>query len=221
LIEQAVAREVLRLVMQQVRDGWLLQPSAALARIQWNLIVGGGSVLTRAPQPGYATLVMLDGIEPWGVTSLALDSAGVANMLGSIAAIQPMAAVEVAARDAFLNMGTVIAPSGHGAPGRAAVKIKVNYANNRPLEIEVAYGSIQVIPLPPGEKATLEIRPARHFDIGLGQPGRGALAEVEGGILGIIIDARGRPLRLLKDEARRQMQISQWLGELGVAYATA
>jgi hypothetical protein len=219
LIEQAVAREILRLVMEQIREGGSLQ-SAGLTQTPWNLIVGGGRTLARAPHPGYAALVMLDGLEPWGVTSLALDSAGLANILGSLAAIQPMAAVEVAAHDAFLNLGTVIAPLGHSTPGKPALKLKVNYANGDPSEMTVAYGSIQVIPLPPGEKATLEIRPARHFDIGLGQPGRGALAEVEGGILGIIIDARGRPLRLPKDEVRRQEQIRQWLGQLGVMRAT-
>jgi len=221
LIEHAVAREALRLAMEQIRVSWSFQLLADMDHIQWNLMIGAGRTLTRAPQPGYAALMMLDGIEPWGVTSLALDSAGVANMLGSIAAIQPMAAVEVAARDAFLNLGTVIAPTGHGQPGKLALKFKINYANGDPLETEVAYGSMQVIALPPGEKATLEIRPVRHFDIGLGQPGRGALAEVEGGILGIIIDARGRPLRLPKDETQRQAQIRQWLEELGVTHATA
>lgn len=220
LLEHAVARELLRLVMEQVRAGSSGQ-AAGTAHIQWNLIVGGGRTLTRAPQPGYAALALLDGLEPWGVTSLALDTAGLANMLGSIAAVQPMAAVEVAAHDAFLNLGTVIAPIGHGTPGKTALKLKVNYANGHQLETAVAYGSMQVIALPPGEKATLEIRPGRHFDIGLGQPGRGALAEVEGGVLGIIIDARGRPLRLPKDESRRQAQIRQWLGELGVTDATA
>lgn len=221
LLAHAVARELMRLVMEQVRDGWSLQPAAGIAQVQWNLIIGGGQTLTRAPQPGYAALVLLDGLEPWGVTSLALDVAGLATMLGSIATIQPMAAVEIAARDAFLNLGTVIAPMGHGTPGKSALKLKVNYASNHHVETEVAYGSMQVIALPPGEKATLEIRPSRHFDIGLGQPGRGALAEVEGGILGIIVDARGRPLRLLKDETRRQAQIRQWLSELGVTHATA
>lgn len=220
LLEHAVTRELLRLVMEQIREGSPGQP-ASMAHTQWNLIIGGGRTLTRAPQPGYAALALLDGLEPWGVTSLALDAAGLVNMLGAIAAAQPMAAVEVAARDAFLNLGTVIAPVGHGTPGKTALKLKVNYANGHYLETAVAYGSIQVIALPPGEKATLEIRPGRHFDIGLGQPGRGALAEVEGGILGIIVDTRGRPLRLPKDESRRQAQIKQWLGELGVADATA
>jgi hypothetical protein len=218
LIEQAVAREILRLVMEQIRDGWSLE-SGRLTQTHWNLIVGSGLTLTRAPQPGYAVLALLDGLEPWGVTSLALDSAGLANVLGALAAIQPMAAVEVAAYDAFLNLGTVIAPRGHGTPGRPALKFKVNYANGEQSEMTVAYGSMQVIALPPGEKATLEIRPARHLDIGLGQPGRGALAEVEGGILGIIVDARGRPLRLPKDEVRRQEQIRQWLDQLGVTHA--
>jgi hypothetical protein len=110
---------------------------------------------------------------------------------------------------------------GHSTPGKSALKFKIDYANGNHLETEVAYGSMRVIALPPGEKATLEIRPSRHFDIGLGQPGRGILAEVEGGILGIVIDARGRPLRLPKDEARRQTQLRQWLGELGVTHATA
>jgi hypothetical protein len=221
LLAHAVARELLRLVMEQVREGWSLPPVGSMGQVQWNLIVGGGQSLTRAPQPGYAALVLLDGLEPWGVTSLALDVAGLATMLGAIATIQPMAAVEIAARDAFLNLGTVIAPMGHGTPGKSALKLKVNYADDHYVETEVAYGSMQVIALPPGEKATLEIRPGRHFDIGLGQPGRGALAEVEGGILGIIVDARGRPLRLLKDETRRQAQIGQWLGELGVTHAIA
>ncbi|NJN96100.1 MAG: hypothetical protein HC875_19340 [Anaerolineales bacterium] len=221
LLEHAVAREVLRLVVEQVQAGWTLQQPAQPDPLQWNLIIGAGRTLAQAPQPGYAALTLLDGIEPWGVTNLALDRAGLTNMLGAMAAVQPMAAVEVAAHDAFLNLGTVIAPWGHGTPGKTALKFKINYANGEQLETEVAYGSIRVIALPPGEKAALEIRPSRQFDIGLGQPGRGVLAEVEGGVLGLIIDARGRPLRLPKDEARRQEQLRQWLGELGVSHATA
>jgi hypothetical protein len=221
LLEHAVAREALRLVVEQVQAGWVLPQPAGRGQLQWNLIIGAGRTLTQSPHPGYAALTLLDGIEPWGVTNLALDRAGLANMLGAIAAVQPMAAVEVTAHDAFLNLGTVIAPWGHGTPGKTALKFKINYANGEQLETEVAYGSIRVIALPPGEKAALEIRPSRHFDIGLGQPGRGVLAEVEGGKLGIIIDARGRPLRLPKDEARRQEQLRQWLEELGVSHATA
>lgn len=226
MVEHAVATEALRWVMAQARSGWPFQPSTGRGDIQWNLLVGAGRVLVRAPHPGHAALILLDGVEPWGVTSLALDISGTTNILGAVAAIEPVAAVEVAARDTFLNLGTVIAPIGHGSAGQPALRLKISMATpaagaESPAEFEVPYGAIERIPLPPGQKAVIEIRPGRHFDIGLGQPGRGAVTEVEGGILGIIVDARGRPLRLPPDDARRQEQLALWLSKLDVPDAAS
>jgi uncharacterized protein (TIGR01319 family) len=214
LVEYALAREALRVTIEQARDGWPLQPAIGRRDIQWNLLIGAGSVLTHAPQLNYAAMIMLDAVEPWGVTTLLLDEHDLVNMLGSIAAVHPVAAVEVTNQNAFLNLGTVIAPAGHGSPGNPALNLKIDYARGDILEVEIPYGAIKVIDLPPGQKATLEIRPTRHFDIGLGQPGRGALAEVEGGSVGLIIDARGRPLKLPKDDVWRQEQLRQWLENL-------
>ena len=227
MIEYAVAREAIRLVMAQARPGWSGPSSGGRADIPWNLLIGAGRTLTHAPHPGHAAMILLDGLEPWGVTSLALDISGLTNLLGAVAAVQPVAAVEVGSRDAFLNLGTVIAPLGHGTPGKAALKLKMRaaasagHAELPPVELEVPYGAIELIELPPGQKAILEIRPARHFDIGLGQPGRGAVTEVEGGFLGIVIDARGRPLRLAEDDGQRYELLNQWFSKLDPNYATA
>ena len=87
------------------------------------------------------------------------------------------------------------------------------YENEETYETEVAYNTLEIISLPPGQKAQLEIRPTRQFDIG-GQSGRAAKTEVEGGLLGIIIDARGRPLRFPADDELRQEQLQQWLENL-------
>ena len=212
MIEQAVAREALRLAVDQA------QPDRS--DTLWHLMIGAGRTLTGTSHPAQAAMVMIDGIEPKGVTSLTLDRSGVVNMLGSIAAIDPMAAVNVALRDAFLNLGTIIAPKGHGSFGKLAMKIRVNYGEDNGYEKEILYGSIERVDLPPGQKATVEIRPTRHFDIGLGQSGRGAVAEVEGGLLGIIFDARGRPLRLPKDDEIRRERLQQWLSALSVTNAT-
>ncbi len=217
LIEQAVACEAIRLAAEPITGNQATEAKET----HWNLIIGAGQTLTRAPQPAQAMLVLLNALEPRGVISVALDAAGVANLLGAIAAVQPVAAVEVGARDAFLNLGTVIAPGGHGRPGKPALKLKITPDNGPPQELEVAYGTLQIIPLPPGQRAKLEIRPGRHFDIGLGQPGRGAITEVEGGILGIVVDARGRPLRLPKDESARQAQLKEWHAQLGIVYANS
>lgn len=211
MVEHAVAREILRLVMQQSQEG---QPER-----QWNLVLGGGRPLTGAPHAAHAAMVLLDGLEPWGVTTLALDRSGTLNMLGAIAGVEPLAAVQLTEHDTFLNLGTVIAPAGQGEPGRTALKIKVTFADNTVDEREVKFGQLDLIELPVGEKARAEIKPARQFDIGLGQPGRGASAEVEGGLLGIIIDARGRPLKLPADDIERQTTLQQWLKTLKVSYA--
>lgn len=225
MIEHAVARESLRLVVEQARMSWPVELVAGRREIQWNLLIGAGRTLTRAPHPGQAALILLDGVEPWGVTSLALDISGNSNLLGAIAVVEPTAAVEVAARDTFLNLGTVIAPLGHGNLGQPALRVKLTRSDgpeieNSDFEAEIPYGSIELIPLSPGQKARLEIRPARHFDVGLGQPGRGAVTEVEGGILGVIIDARGRPLRLPPDESLRRDLLDQWLLKLDTVHAT-
>jgi hypothetical protein len=217
LIEYAVAREALRLVTEQARASWPSEATTGRSAVQWNLIIGAGGVLTRAPHLGYPLLTVLDGFEPWGVTKLMLDVKGVSGMLGSLAAIEPVAAVEVTAHpDTFLPVGTIVAPLGHGPAHKTALRLKLIGAGDQVTEVEVDYGQIEIIPLAPGQKATLEMRPSRYFDIGLGQPGRGAVAEVEGGLLGLIIDGRGRPLRLADEAELRHDQLRHWLSSVGL-----
>jgi hypothetical protein len=214
MIEYAIAREALRTTVTQARAGWPLQPSTGQADIQWNMIIGAGRTLTHALHRHHVAMIILDALEPWGVTSLALDQYDLFNMLGAIAAVQPIAAVEITSQDFLLNLGTIVAPTGHSSSGKIAFSLKMESANGDIREIEIPFGEIQVVDLPPGQKATLEIRPARHLDIGIGQPGRSAVAEVEGGILGVIIDARGRPLRLPRDDKQRQAKLAHWTNSL-------
>jgi hypothetical protein len=162
-------------------------------------------------------LLLLDALEPAGVSKVAFDVGGVAATLGALAARHPLAAVDVVEYDAFLNLGTVVAPFGTAQPGEVALRVKVNCSDGRVIQREVAYGSLSVIPLGLGERAMLELHPTRRFDVGLSEPGRGATAEAEGGILGIVIDARGRPLSLPADDQRRRQLVQSWLADLGLS----
>lgn len=211
MVEHAVAREALRMVARQAEHD--------LPEHQWDMIIGTGRPLTGAPHAAHAAIVLIDGLEPWGVTNLVLDRSGLVNLLGAVASVEPVAAVQVARRDTFLNLGTVIAPVGQGRAGKTAIKVKVTFADDTVEEREIPFGDIATIQLAAKEKATVEMRPARQFDIGLGQPGRGAIAQVEGGLLGLIIDARGRPLKLSADDTERQEQLKRWLKALNVTYA--
>jgi hypothetical protein len=220
-LEYALAREVMRRAVAQARPGWLYTAHSGHASPahgpQWDLIIGAGRTLTRAPQPAYTALLLLDALEPVGVSKMAFDVGGVAATLGALAARHSLAAVDVVEYDAFLNLGTVVAPFGTAQPGEVALRVKVNCSNGQVIQREVAYGSLSVVPLGPGERAQLELHPTRRFDVGLSEPGRGATAEAEGGILGIVIDARGRPLSLPADDEKRRQLVQKWLTDLGLS----
>lgn len=208
MIEQAVAREAIRLAAEQA--------CRHCRETTWDQIIAAGRALTGAPQAMQAALLLLDGLEPWGVTRLMLDGYGLVNVLGAIAAIEPRAAAQAAALDTFVNLGTVIAPRGHGRRGQIALKLKLTYEQGETVEIEAPYGSLKVIGLPAGQTAEVEIRPARQFDLGLGQIGRAAKTTLEGGLLGLIIDARGRPLRFPGSDEKRIEQVQHWLMSAGI-----
>jgi len=108
-----------------------------------------------------------------------------------------------------------VAPVGTAREGETALTFRLNYEDERTLEVEVAYGSLEIIPLPAGRTATLELRPSRRFDIGLGTKGLAGTTKVEGGIIGIIVDARGRPLPIAEDAAEQQARMQRWLWDMG------
>jgi hypothetical protein len=159
--------------------------------------------------------MLLDSLEPSGVFSLALDRFGLLPQLGGLAVQHPLAAAQVLAHDALLHLGTVIAPLGRSREGALALRFKVTYADKSTLQGEVNFGSIEVVPLAPGQRATLELHPAPAFDVGVGRTGKGAATEVEGGAMGILFDGRGRPLSLPEGEEERRAKIQAWMLEAG------
>jgi len=218
-IEQALAREAIRTTLEVARPGWPTGSAQLYPHLLplCDTIILSGMVLTHAPRPGQAALVVLDALQPIGVCTLVLDVHGLAPALGNVAAIKPLAAVEVLDGAAFANLATVVAPvpTGHPRRGETALGVRVTYDDGSRVSVEVRYGSLEVLPLLPGQQAVLELHPGRHFDVGLGGPGKGGKRSVSGGLVGLVIDARGRPLRLPGDPQRRQAQMQQWLWDMG------
>jgi uncharacterized protein (TIGR01319 family) len=218
-LEQALAREAIRKTMAVARPGWEpkeAQPYPGLMPLCDTIVVSGG-VLSHAPRPGQAALIALDALEPIGVSTLVLDAYGLAPALGSVAAVKPLAAVEALDSGGLINLATVVTPVGHARRGDLILKVKVTYEDKDggTIDVEVRQGDLEVLPLLPGQQAVLELRPLRHFDVGLGGPGKAGQRRVSGGLVGLIIDARGRPLRLPRDPELRQRQMRKWLWDVG------
>lgn len=223
LLEQAAAREAIRLTVRDIMQRW--QPKGAPATAAGavpeqltgiDLLIGSGGVLTHAPFPGQTVLLLLDAFQPIGLIHLALDSGALLPQLSLIASVQPQAAAQLAAREGIVALGTAICPVGAAKPGDVVLNYKLSYKEGESgtLGGEVHAGEIEVLPLPAGRKGTLELKPARGIDLGQGK-GRPAVTTVEGGLVGMIIDARGRPLLLPDDAEKRAASNQQWLYNVG------
>ncbi|MBI3942802.1 MAG: glutamate mutase L [Chloroflexi bacterium] len=209
-MDAALAREAIRLTAEGIW-GNSIHPHVALPHL--DLIVGTGGALSQAGHFGESALVLLDSLQPRGVVNLALDPDGLMPMLGALAAHNPLAAEQVLTRDTLLNLGPVVAPIGQGKLGEQVLRLKVRPEKGAEETYEINYGSLTLIPLASDEMATLELYPAHGFDVGLGSKGKAAITQVTGGVLGLIIDARGRPIDTSRDLTSL---MRQWRAALGV-----
>ena len=204
-IQYALAREAIRLAMHA--------PGTRMAGLHpMDIVLGTGGVLAHVAHPADAALVLLDGLQPRGITSLVLDSAQIAGMLGNLAMVSPDIAAALSSTDAVpLLLGSAISIHGDAPEGQLALRVVMEFLDGRQEEAEIVSGTLVRLPVAPGDRVLLSLYPAPNVDIGLG-PGQHARSSepVEGGVLGLIVDARGRPLLLPTDPETRVQQLRAW-----------
>ena len=231
ILEQAIAREALRLAFEQHKQlavelrGVQQQRTISEAFDQaesgqtlvdmfsLDMLVGSGGVLSHAPRRQQAMLMMIDAFQPEGITHLAVDSIFMMPQLGVLAQVNPEAATQVFERDCLIHLGTAIAPVGVAKVGETCLSIEVRIAGNPPIMEDVPYGELRLYPFPLGEKASLKLQPSRRFDVGAGN-GQAVEAEAMGGVIGLVVDTRGRPLEIPADAQQRVAQLTKWQAAL-------
>jgi hypothetical protein len=191
----------------------IARPAAGLMP-SFDPIMASGSVITRAPTLGQSLLILLDAIQPVGITNVILDQNNLLPALGAAAARIPVLPIQVLESGAFLGLATVVTPVVTAKLGTPILRAWVTYANGNQSQVEVKQGALEILPLASGQTGKLTLQPLHHADIGLG-PGRATEKEISGTVLGVVIDARGRPLRFPADHVRRRELIKKWLWTLG------
>ncbi len=233
IIEQAIAREALRLAFEHhkamatslkgvqkertISDAFdqTLSGETLVDLMTLNLIIGSGGALSHAPRRAQAALMMLDAFQPEGITMLAVDSIFMMPHLGVLSKVDEKIATEVFDRDCLIRLGTAIAPKGKAKPGTVILKATVTLPSGDTRTVELKYGEMLKLPLGVGEKAHVVLEPDRKFDVGEGR-GRRVEADVEGGVVGLIFDGRGRPLELPQDPKDRVEKLSSWVFALEI-----
>jgi hypothetical protein len=217
-LEYALARQALRTALGLARASWpeVRGQHGAESMPALEPILASGGPLARCPRPGYTVLVLLDSLQPSGVSTLVLDPYSLMPAMGAAASVLPMASVQVLESGSFVSLATVVSPVGQGRFGRPVLRLRLERDDGgEAVEGEVRLGQMVTIPLGQGQHAKLTLRPERGFDVGCGGNGKAGILRVAGGAVGVVIDARGRPLRLPVDPARRIEMIQKWMWDLG------
>ncbi len=227
IFEQAVAREALRLAYLQhkkfattlvgsqrqrtVGDMFAQEGGgqSLVDNMALHLLVGSGGVLSHAPRMEQSALMMIDSFEPEGITRLAKDSIFMMPHLGVLAQVHPRAALEVFERDCLIDLGTCIAPKGLARPGQPICRYELQSPGER-VQGELHFGDLTRLRLADGQTARITLHPIRGFDVGAGN-GKPLEAEVHGGAVGVILDGRGRPLKLPADRTSGQQTMKRWV----------
>lgn len=217
VIAQSVAKQVLYLAMQAAqkdfpRDASSIKPTLTPL---FDPIIAGGAALSDASRPGQSLLLLLDSVQPVGISTVILDQNNLMPMLGAAASQNNILPVQVLESGAFLSVGTVISPVVTAKYGASILKARVTYENGTEAAVDLKYGFLETLPLANGEAARITIQVSRGVDIGYG-PGRGVKGlPITGGALGIVFDGRGRPLEMPSDPVRRRELIKKWNWALG------
>ncbi len=215
-IEQALARQVLHLAMKTAEADFppgIARPAAGLMP-SFDPIMASGSVITRAPTLGQSLLILLDAIQPVGVTNVVLDQNNLLPALGAAAARMPVLPIQVLESGAFLGLATVVTPVVTAKLGTPVLRAWVTHSNGNQSQVEVKQGAFEILPLASGQSGKLTLQPLHHADVGYG-PGRANEITISGTVLGVVIDARGRPLRFPADQVRRRELLKKWLWTVG------
>jgi hypothetical protein len=179
-----------------------------------DLLIGSGRVLAAAPTPMRAMRIILDGLRPLGVTQIALDGAGVLAPLGSLPDDEIAEGIGVLRDDLLVPLGTAVVTRG-GRSGQLAIRAHLHRVGwPDPETIEVRAGQVLVMPLPRGERAELEIELEGGATLPAPRRTHHLRAEVTGGAVGVVLDARDAPLQLPRRLDDRREVIAGWLETL-------
>jgi hypothetical protein len=216
VMSQAISRQALYLAMQSARRDFPRNAASIKPTLAplFDPILAGGGALSDASRPGQSLLLLLDSLQPVGVTTIILDQNNLLPLLGAAAAQNNLLPIQVIESGAFLSVGTVVVPVVSANYGTPVLRATLTYENGSEARMDLKYGSLETLPLSSGETGKLTIQSLRGADVGFG-PGRGGTIPVTGGALGVVFDGRGRPLNLPADAVRRRELIKKWTWTLG------
>lgn len=196
--EQLVELTAIRFVLESLKSESKLLDSVEKATIL------SGRGLRAVQNPGQLLLAYLDGFQPVGVEQVYWDEVECLVALAVLDVSGPL--------DFFNQLGTVVSFSHQLARGEAVALCELDLGLRQKQEMVVKSGELIRIPFAPGVSGKIKIGLNRGVELPVVQ----SVLEVEGGELGIVLDARGRPLTIETDNESLKIDelLKRWESDL-------
>lgn len=212
--EACLGAALLEELLERIQAGWNDiggQDSPELRRAR--VVVGTGFGFARLGDPRLGAYSLINVFQPRGISAVVVDP-------------HDRLLVEAVAPDGLEppspeTTAVCVAPLRFEHDWRRAASdplaiVTVERESGRSVPRRLTPGTLSVLPLARGEEAELLVEPCReNLDFGAG-PGRTWRGRVVGGLLGIVLDGRGRPLDVPPDRAMRITKHREFLAGLGV-----
>jgi hypothetical protein len=205
-IEKALVSAIVRSQIQDISQNTSGFPQT------FDQIIFSGDIFNNYFSFAESLLSMIDGVLPLGITTFYLDSHGVLPVLGAIAAVNRYLPVQILESSAIALLAKVITITSPAKIGSLIAVVHLEYEDGAKDEVLIEQGMIYRLPVQTGQLVTISIEPKSKID-----KSSSALARsisVQSGLCGIIIDARGRPIALPKEDAKRKELFKKWLTQL-------
>ena len=233
-IEQAIAREALRLSFKQHKEFAVglkgIQKERTISdafdqttsgetlvnMMDLDLLVGSGGVLSHAPRREQSAKMLIDSFMPEGITQLAVDSIFMMPQLGVLAAVDKKdlkedarkAALEVFHKDCLIRLGTCVTPVGKSKKGELLLTAEIKIQNENIRKIDIFKDDFIRIEAP-YEPVDVILTPGKNINVG-GGPGEKIDTQIYGGTVGLIFDGRERPIKIPSDSMDRLNALNKW-----------
>jgi uncharacterized protein (TIGR01319 family) len=226
IVEHSVAREALRLGLQHHRTIATRLKGVQLERtisdmfeqavedsyvkmMNIDICAGTGGLLSHAPRRIQSMLILTDAWLTEGVTRMMQDSVFMMPHLGVVSTVYRDAAWNIFDKDCLVRLGTSIAAAGQAKYGEKVMDLTIEMPDGKLIEESMNLGDLKLIALAEHEEAKVHVEPAQQYDIGAG-PGKELDVTVQGGVAGLLLDARGRPIYFPEDDQERKDLLIKW-----------
>jgi hypothetical protein len=214
--DMAVERAIL---IELARSAWTAMAASSDARI--DVIVAGHPFSTMRSAP-LAAITLLDIFQPdpaSGIVDIVLDVDGLMPAAGAIGERSPAMAADLVENDLLSPFAAALIVKGNGNDGELAARGQVQYENGETTRFSVTNGSIHRLDFIPGQNAKVTVMCESGYSIGGQQQfpdlNVGWNGDLRPGEVGLLIDARNRPVRMPSDAGSRASRTSNWLEDIG------